>query len=341
VPLAQLQHDPTRFSFDATVRLLTFDRHAPDPAAAARYTATIGAAFPGGDIAALEAGKDGAVPRLTVSVVALTGPAGMLPRHYSDAVAGDRRTRANSLGDFLDLIAHRMVAAYAAAGVKYRPQRSADTEVLAGGLGAQDRQAAALLALTGFGLRGMVERLPAGESALRHYAGLFAAHPRSADRLEALASDWLGRPVLVLQFAGGWLTLPPAERTRLPRGLAPGAFNRLGEDAAIGVRTWDQHARIMLQIGPLDRQSFERLLPDRPALRDFVSLVRAFVGFELEFAVNLVLASKEASPLALRFFDDSAGIPPRLGWNTWLSLATQRSYDAADAVFSAEFVEAS
>src|SRR5262249_38413861 len=187
-------------------------------------------------------------------------PVGMMPRQYSDAVLADRRSRSYSLTDFLDLISHRMVAAFASAGAKYRPQRAADTGVLATGRQPGDRIAEVLLSLTGYATPRLADRLLAGASPLRHYAGFFSAHPRSADRLEALASDWLGRPVKIEQFAGAWLAVPPEQRTRMPVGVSPGSFCQLSVDAAAGVRAWDQQARVVLKIGPLDLPYFERLL---------------------------------------------------------------------------------
>ena len=117
-------------------------------------------------------------------------------------ISGRARSRSR---DFLDLISHRMVAAFAAAGAKYRPHRAADVGVLAPGRQRADPVAEVLLALTGYATPRLAERLLAGASPLRHYAGFFSAHPRSSDRLEALASDWLGRPVKVEQFAGAWM----------------------------------------------------------------------------------------------------------------------------------------
>ena len=183
----------------------------------------------------------------------------------------------------------------------------------------------------------MTDRLLTGASPLQHYAGLFAARPRSADRLAALASDWLGRPVQVEQFVGGWLSVPPDGRTRLQVGLRPGQYTILGEDAAIGVRSWDQQARIVLRVGPLDLDSFDALLPDRPGLREFAALVRAFVGWEVSFAINPVLARAAVPPLAL------GGAPhgARLGWNSWIPVAgTKRRRGATEAVFDGTLIEA-
>lgn len=337
-PLVRLLAEPRRFTFDAAVRLLSFRRRQADPAEAARYASAVGLAFPGAEVTSIQDVGPPAHPLVTVGLIGLTGPSGVLPRHYSDAAVTAQRTGSLSLSAFLDLLAHRMIAAFAAAGAKYRPHRAAESSRLAQPRAADgDPVAAALLALTGYGIAGLARRLPAGAAPLCHYAGLFSAHPRSADGLEALASDWLGRPVRVRQFAGAWLAVPPDQRTRMPVGIAPGAFTQLGHDAAVGVRAWDQQARIVLYIGPLDLPAFERLLPDRPALVALVALIRAYVGFEIGFAVNLVLSRDCVPALALR---GDADPPPRLGWNTWLPVVGRsRGADVTDAVFEAEIVE--
>jgi type VI secretion system protein ImpH len=200
----------------------------------------------------------------------------------------------------------------------------------------------ALLAFTGYATPHLVPRLKIGSDPLLHYAGLFATRPRSAEKLAALVSDWLGRQVEVMQFAGAWLELPPDQRSSLARGRHPGRWNRLGVDAAAGVRAWDPQARIVLRVGPLDLKTFATLLPDRPGLQRLVALVRAFLGFETAFAVNPVLAGPEVPPLLL---DATADPAPRLGWNTWVPgpespVPGIRRPDAADAVFEAEIVEA-
>ena len=81
--------------------------------------------------------------------------------------------------------------------------------------------------------------------------------PRSAERLGALLSDWLGMQVEVIEFAGAWLSLPPDQRTRIG---AFGQFNRLAVDAAAGVRAWDPQARVVLRVGPLDRAGVRALV---------------------------------------------------------------------------------
>jgi type VI secretion system protein ImpH len=339
-PLARLFAEPRRFRFDAAVRLLMRAARSTDPADGMRFRTPAGLAYPAADIAAIEPPAEGRPAQITTAVIGLTGPSGVLPRLYSEAVKASLRNGSRALPEFLDMLSQRIVAMFARAGIKYRLDRSAETA--AASRPAADPPAGALLAFTGYATPHLVPRLASGVEPLLHYAGLFAARPRSAERLAALVSDWLGRRVEIIQFAGAWLPLPPDQRTALAMGRDPGRWNSLGVDAAIGVRAWDPQARIILRLGPLDLPSFAALMPDRPGMQRLVSLVRAFLGLETGFAVNPVLAGPEVPPLRLA---GAADPPPRLGWNTWIpapppALAGILRPDAADAVFEAETVEA-
>ncbi len=336
--LKALAETPRRFAFDAAVRVLTLARRTEDPAEVARFRTPPGLTYPPADV--LEVRGDVASgtgrPDVTVGMIGLTGPSGVLPRHYTDAVVQSLRGRSASLHAFLDLLGHRFVAFFARAGAKYRPARAAETTAMRAPPAA-DPVAKILLALGGYGTGHLTERMLIGTDSLLHYAGLFAMRPRSAQRLGAMVSDWLGMRVEVIEFAGAWLTLPPDQRTRIG---ANGQFSQLSANAAAGVRAWDPQARVILRIGPLDRVGFERLLPDRLALHRLVSLVRAYVGFEIGFAINPVLAADSVPPLRL---DATAAPPPRLGWNTWIEPAVgglRRRGDASEPLFEAEIIEA-
>ncbi|HEY1934197.1 MAG TPA: type VI secretion system baseplate subunit TssG [Acetobacteraceae bacterium] len=332
--LAELTARPRRFGFDAAVRVLTRARRSPDPADIVRFRTPAGMVYPPADV--LEVNARGPVPELTVGLMGLTGPSGVLPRAYTEIVTQTRRNRSTALHEFLDMLGHRFIAFFARAATKYRPARAAET--------AAEHQpplpdpvTQTLLALTGYGTANLAPRLLSGTDSILHYAGLFAMRPRSADRLGAMLSDWLGMEVEVVEFAGAWLNMPPDQRTRIG---VNGAFNRMAMDAAVGVRAWDPQARLILRVGPLARAGFLRLLPDRLALHRMVSLVRAYLGYELGFAVNPVLAARDIPPLKL---DASSDWSPRLGWNTWLPAppnSAVRQRDAADAVFEAEVIEA-
>jgi type VI secretion system protein ImpH len=336
-PLETLARTPRRFGFDAAIRLLTLARRTEDPAEVARFRSPPGLTFPPADILEFRGnGPPLGRPDVTVGMIGLTGPSGVLPRHYTDAVVQALRNRSSSLHAFLDMLSHRFVAFFGRAGAKYRPARAAETAALKTPA-AEDPIARILLALTGHGTANLTNRMLIGPEPLLHYAGLFAMRPRSAERLGAMVSDWLGMRVEVIEFAGAWLNMPPDQRTRIG---AIGQFNQLSASAAVGVRAWDPQARVILRVGPLDRAGFERLLPDRLAMQRLVSLVRAFVGFEIGFAINPVLAATAVPPLRL---DAAADPPPRLGWNTWLEPiagSPRRLADADESVFEAEIIEA-
>ncbi len=328
-----LRETPRKFRFDAAVRILTRVYKTEDPANAARFRTPPGLVYPPADVLRIDGeGR----PDVTLGLMGLTGPAGVLPRHYTEFVTQTLRGRSTALHDFLDMLSHRFVAFFARATIKYRPAPAAETAALRSPP-EPDPVTQVLLALTGYGTAHLTPRMLTGSEPILHYAGLFAMRPRSAERLRALISDFLGMQVEVVEFAGAWLTLPPDQRTRIGVG---GAFGRLGVDASAGVRAWDPQARFILRIGPLDRTGFERMLPDRLALHRLVSLVRAYVGYEQGFAINPILRAEDIPPVRM---DPDAASPPRLGWNTWMpmsagNLATRR--DAADAQFEAEVIEA-
>jgi type VI secretion system protein ImpH len=340
-PYAQLLTQPRRFRFDAAVRILLRRARATDAADAIRFATPAALAYPASEIAAVEPPLDGRPAGLVSPVIGLAGPTGVLPRLYTDLLIQTLRNNSPALANFLRMLAQRLIGMFADAGIKYRLNRS--VEIAAGaGVAEPDRLSAALLAFTGYATPHLTSRLAVGTEPLLHYSGLFSSHPRSAERLRALVSDWLGREVEVVQFAGAWLPLAPEQRTSLAYGRVTGAWSRLSVDATIGVRAWDPQACVVLRIGPLNHSAFTALLPDRRGLQHLVSLVRAFLGFETGFAVNPVLAGPEVPPLSL---DNNADPGPRLGWNTWIpapgpSTLGIRRRDGAEAVFEAEIVEA-
>ena len=335
-PLARLMRQPRRYAFDAAVRLLQHAARHQDPAAVLRFRSVPSLAQPPADVLAILPGDR---PQVSVAVMGLVGATGVLPRGYSEVLGGTLRNRSRALHDFLDMLSHRMVAHFARAGTKYRLHRAMDLAALPPGL-VRDPVTAVLLALTGYGTGGMADRLAAGTDPLCHYAGFFAMRPRSADRLQALVSDWCGRPVRVQQFAGAWLAVPPEQRTALARGRLPGQFNQLGVDAAVGVRAWDAQAGVVLHIGPLSLRAFEALLPGSPALARLMSLVRAFLGFETGFAINPVLAAAEVPAPRLQGDTGLLG-GARLGWNTWLPTHGPRRRDGHEALFPGDAVASS
>jgi type VI secretion system protein ImpH len=331
--LELLIDEAAHFSLDAAVAVMMRAAHTDDPGAAVRFLAATGLSFVASDIVQVERSDTGF--RATVGLLGLTGPSGVLPRPYTETVNAEQRRRSPALAFFLDLLAQRPLAQFVSAGIKYRPHRNAAAASLRGEAQAveADGLRQMLLALTGYGTPHLAPRLAVGTEPLLFYAGLFAARPRSAERLAALLSDWLGQRVTVEQFAGAPLRLDREQRSSLPSATRRGRFNQLGVDAAIGRSCWDPHARVLLRIGPLPLERFESLLPDGRLLRRLASLVRAFLDGETGFAINPILAADAVPPLAL-----GGARHARLGWNCWLPVRAPRQRDATEAVFDGDAI---
>lgn len=321
--LAELGDHPERFTFDAALRILAADGRE------VRFATSLDLSYPTSEITRLVEGPGATA--VTQLVGGLVGPSGVLPRYYTDQARIAARGGSAGLHAFLDMLAQPPLAAFAAARVKYRLERLADQEPE--GL---DPVGHILLALAGHASGGTAERVAAGAGALRGYAGLFAMRVRSAVRLQALLTDWFGLPVLVRELVGRWLPIAPDQRSKLGGSLWSGAWARLDGDALLGERSWDPQGRFIVEVGPLDHARFASLMPGRPLLTQMVSLIRAFVGSELDFAVNPVLRAAEVPDLRLGVGTEASA---RLGWNSWLRTHQPRRQDAVEAVFEAVVVE--
>ncbi len=338
--LARLARTPAKFRLGAAIRLLWLAAARRDVGEAIAFTAPTTLAHPTAEVDHASAPQAGRAT-LATRLIGLLGVSSPLPRWYTELVAQATRARSPAMADFVAMLAQRLIAGFATAGTKYRPHLAAELAHHAGHADARiapDPAGEVLLALTGFNTRHLIDRLAVGAMPIQHYAGFFASRPRSADRLRALLSDWLDRDVTIDEFAGGWLRLDADSQSRMPRGRMPGQFNRLGRDCAAGARAFDPQARFIIRIGPLSHDAFEALLPDRPRLHHLVSMVRAYVGMEVDFAVNLVL-----DPDAIPRAQLGGTTAPRLSWTGWLPIATPGLSGRAradQALFNATTIEA-
>jgi type VI secretion system protein ImpH len=339
----------------------------------ARFRPHLSLAFPPSQIVALDGpNEDRPNHLLTVAFFGLYGLNGALPTHYTqmmmDLVRDLPRSspERRSLRDWLDLFNHRLISLFYRAWEKYRfhvayergeaRRKDPDTFTLAvrslmglGSAGLRDRLSVSAELGARNGEFEWADAASSSRSALRgphstlakvddlavlYYAGFFVQRPRNAANLRALLADYFRVPVEVRQFRGTWLAIPADRQSQL------GTLGTLGADAVAGERVWDVTARFRVRLGPLRYEVFEDLLPDRSPVAQrktfflVAQLARLFVGPELEFDVQLVLAAEEVPEAHLA---EAAGAGPRLGWNVWLISETPAS-DADDAVFEGDWV---
>lgn len=300
-PLATLISHPDRFDLDQAAFVIGRGR---DPVSLP-FASVARLGLPLAEVTA----ADPATGALTTPLFGLIGPGGTLPRHYTATTGAELRRRSRALHAFLDMLARRFTGMWVRAGAKYRPARDP---------GPAER---ALDAVIGMGTAGLAGRIAVPAPSLRYHAGHLAARTRSAERLRAMLAEECGSEVEIVEFAGGWLRLPPSEQSRI--GLVHG---RLGVDAAVGAQVWDPQARFIIRLGPLTAAQFERLLPGRPLFERLCGLTRMFVGPEQDFVLNPILAA-DAVPAARA----GAG-GGRLGLTAWMAQPVPRRRPAADAL---------
>lgn len=326
--------EPYRFNFFQAVRMLDWlypDRasigHKAHPGQeVVRFHSYPSISFPPSPIYEIEKGEGTDEPvHMIIAFMGLTGPQGVLPRHYTEMVLERLRERDRTLLDFLDLFTHRFVSLFYRSWEKYHIPTAFERGVVKGS--GEDVVSQSLYSLIGMGTQGLKERLRFNPTTLLGYAGLIGQHPHSSISLQHMLCDYFKLPVKIEQFIGEWLDLSVENQTHL---TSQDGNNALGETAMAGTRVWDQQARFQLRFGPLKLPDFLRMLPSGQAYGSLIQLTRYFTGQELDFDIRLVLQAKEVP--ACRLQEDQE-CPPRLGWNTWLK-SHEFTQDAEDVVFA-------
>lgn len=246
-------------------------------------------------------GNQPAVPLVRLYGLGLLGPNGPLPLHYTELVRERTEHHADTtLADFIDLFHHRYLTHV------YRAW--AQAQAAAGLDRADDETFSRYVAwLTGN------DPMEIRESALPAHARLAAsAHlghaSRHAEGLAATLAHYFGVQVALQTFVLHWIRIDEDDRTRLGHASASGV---LGAGAIVGEVVADRQSKFRLVLGPLRLSDYLRFTPGGRDLPSLVEWVRAFVGYEFVWDVELRVRTDSVPPARL---DDAQ----RLGWSTWL-----------------------
>jgi type VI secretion system protein ImpH len=328
-----------RFDFFQAVRLLERIYAGRQPVGSVaspadevvRFHAHASLSFPPSAIHRIERAASESEPaQMTVAFMGLTGPLGVLPRHYTERLLERMSQRDDTLRDFLDLFNHRLISFLYRAWEKYQVPIAYERAAVQGQ--DDDRFSRYLFDLMGMGTRGLRGRQRVEDKTLLFYTGLLSQKPHSASALAGILQDYVGVPVAVEQFLGQWLPLTASNRTRLGHGAEA---NGLGANAVAGAYVWDQQAKFRVRLGPLTWKQFETLLPSGSTLPKLVQLTRFFADQEYDFDVQLILKATEVR--CARLGMGGVGFA-RLGWSTWLPNGAFVN-DVEDAVFNGSPVQ--
>jgi type VI secretion system protein ImpH len=346
-PVAELLYEADTvcaFDFFQTIRLLRrlhgkerveVGLDGPPEDEIARFIAHISLSFPASAIQHLVPPTAEQPARMTVNFMGLTGPSGVLPRHYTERLFVEMRgAERNALRDWLDLFNHRMVSLFYRAWDKYRfylpfergewRQRDLDAfsrclySMVGLGFPSHRRRFGVTYATSLPPSEPDAEPIVAEKELVRledivffRFGGLFAHRPRCAASLEAFLGIYLQLPVKVLQFQGRWLHLNEDSQSALGRSNV-----RMGTDALVGDRIWDVQSKVRIRLGPLTYEQFLEFLPDRTPLTRrkriylLAQVVRFYLGAEVDVDFQLVLRQSDV-PMT------HVSAHSRLGWNTW------------------------
>lgn len=228
----------------------------------------------------------------------LLGPMGPLPTHMTEAVYHERQfVKSHPLGDWLDLVAGRMLQLFFRAWAESQPAAQADRP--------EDDQFSRWLGA----LSGAVEGTHGDNTffgqARVHYAAVFSGS-RSAVALQDGLSHLLGQQVRVLEYMPKWRQLEPEDRSRLGR-----SFATLGSDAVLGQRVYSAADAFRVVVRAQNLDDYQTLLPEGPRFAVAAEAIEAFKPTHLEWDLCVELADAEAPAVQL-------GGRGRLGWSTWL-----------------------
>jgi type VI secretion system protein ImpH len=264
---------------------------------------------------------------MLVTFMGLTGPAGVLPTHYTRMLMSQERARDHALRDFFDLFNHRLISFFYRAWCKYR--LFIDFERKRRQQREDDVLTKMLRSYIGLQTQGLHNRLGVPDDALLFYAGLLSRSIRSSIGLEGMLSDYFQVPVSFVPLQGRMLELRDSQLTRLPlKNGEQGQFNCLGVNTVLSNRVHNCQNRFKLRIGPLSPKQFADFLPDGTALKPLIAMVEMYVGPEFDFDIQLILDQERTPPRQLGIANG-----PRLAWDSWLH-SNKRVRELDDVVLS-------
>ncbi|MFB6286097.1 MAG: type VI secretion system baseplate subunit TssG [Candidatus Bipolaricaulia bacterium] len=311
-PVAKaLVDQPYEFEFHEAVRLLEqlHPGWAPVGEGASpsdepvRFRAHGELGFPASDITGVEIPDDEGPVEMDVSFMSLAGPHGPLPAPYTELIQDREREGDTALRDFLDLLAHRLIA------LRYR-ERKRHHVGMESGPPRESTVARYLRAIGGLGPNAAQGRLSVPDQTLLRYAPLLNQRPASAHGLSVLLGDYFDLEVDVTPLTGRWLELDADQETRI--GVA-GQNQALGQSAVLGRRAWDQQAGLTVEVRMSSYDDYLSFFPGGEAHRALVDLSTLYLGRTIDLDVDLTLNTADAPQTPL-----SSLLGPRLGQDAWV-----------------------
>ena len=254
---------------------------------------------------------------MIISFFGLAGTVGALPLADTERLLRAVQRRDPAMADFLALFENRLIAVYYRARKAQRPAFDP--------VPPEDSALAYYLqAVMGFTLPGIAASLPPDlRRRLLPFAGLLAGVRRPMEGLRKLLAGVLSLPVAIEAPVPRMARVAVDQRSAL--GTRKGRFQVLGKNAVLGGRLSDGGRAIRLWVGPLDRDTYDGLLPGGQTYETLRRLAGLYLGDGYAVEIRPVLHVEGVSGASL-----SAKAGARLGWSSWL-LGGMAEQDACEA----------
>jgi type VI secretion system protein ImpH len=250
-----------------------------------------------------------------VNFMGLLGPNGPMPLHLTEYIRErQRHHRDHTLGRFLDVFNHRMISLFYRAWANSQQTVSFDRKE-------SDRFAVYFGSLIGIGIDSFRHRDVVDDIAKIYYCGHLACPTKHAEGLGAILNGYFGVPVVIEQFVGQWIKLPPESFCRL--GETP-STGQLGRTVIVGSKVWDCQQKFRIKFGPLSAKDFQRFLPGQGSFPRLVAWLHNYIGPAMMWDVQFILKAREVPQTEL-------GRAGRLGLSTWLKSQPFKQ-DAEDVI---------
>ena len=232
----------------------------------------------------------------------MLGPNGAMPLQFSDFVRERAEARQdNTLADFLDIFHHRYLSQLYRAWAVGQSAAGLDR--------AGDERFSDYIQALGKVPASHAWPLPA------HSRMSAAAHlvreARNPEGLASTLSRFFETQVTIEEYLPRWIDIDPADYTQLGQA---GMAGTLGEGAFAGEKVLDCQHNFRIVIGPLSLDGYLSFMPGGENLPKLIEWVRAFVGFEYCWEVQIMVSANAVPPARM-------GGEQRLGWSTWLGQA--------------------
>ncbi|MEM9243119.1 MAG: type VI secretion system baseplate subunit TssG [Pseudomonadota bacterium] len=269
-----------------------------------RFTVNPSLSFPTHEINSLSYDQQQKRFLCQINFMGLIGVTGILPAHYLELALDKKNT--TELKAFLDIFHHRSIMFFYQAWKKH--QLVIDYESTLAQTTNSSPIRDILNALLG-------EQCPSGNEKLPYLATL-ANRNKSLSNLQALLSRVLKRATVITPFRYATETLDPSQTTYLTTKPNPMKLgSHLGTSMTLGKIIRMDHAHFTVSITAKHYNDFKALTRDNTIKSHIHDLCAYFVGYTLEFSINITLA-KTYQPSTHLHASNSLG--HQLGIDSWL-----------------------